>query len=58
MGNNKHIKRVPHYSELLDLLAEVYFSINGEYSILKDKICVLLEATEPSKLHEEHQKYQ
>ena len=58
MGKNKNIRQVPHYSILLDLLAEVHSSINGDYPQLKEKIRVLLEAAEPSKLHEEHQKYQ
>ena len=58
MGKNKNISKIPYYGELLDLLAEVHSSINGDYPQLKEKIRVLLEAAEPSKLHEEHQKYQ
>lgn len=52
MNKNNHIREVPHYQSLLDLLAEVYSSLNGDYPELKQKIKEVLEQTEPSKLYE------
>jgi len=54
MNKNSNIKNVPYYYELVDLLAEVYRSLNGDYPDLKNRIREFLERTEPQKLYEEY----
>jgi hypothetical protein len=54
MKNNQNITSVPYYGELVNLLTEVYFSLNGEKPLLKDKIKHTLEAAAPEKLYEKY----
>lgn len=54
MSKNNNIKRVPSYVELLNLLVEIYFTIDGQYPKVKQKIESIIKQTEPEKLHEEH----